>query len=340
MKRSVLDDLAGSLHLSEPAVALALDLTGARPDTPAWQAFALRVLNAAGIAALAAGIIFFVAANWQDYGLIGRFAILQAAFLASIAIAWVRPPPAAVGQAALVLATLVTGALLALFGQSYQTGADVHELFFTWAALALPFALAGRSGAVWATWWTILNVALALYGGLQAPNHFIWLLLDRFGVDQAGYLLMACFVDLAGAALFLHLARTRFAEHAPHWLPRVLASYGFLFGTAACVFAIVNDGRVFSTTAAKVGTHDMGVIVAFAVACAIVGAATLRARRDVFPLALIAGSWIAISTTFLVRHMKLADLGSFFLLAIWLIGTSTAAGFLLMRWVRAWRAPP
>jgi uncharacterized membrane protein len=109
------------------------------------------LLKGAGVAALGAGVIFFVAANGQDYGVMGRFAILEAAFLVCVGIALWRPSPGAIGQAALILATLLTGALLALFGQSYQTGADLYELFFTWALLALPFAVAGRSGAQWAT---------------------------------------------------------------------------------------------------------------------------------------------------------------------------------------------
>jgi len=336
MKRSALDDLAGELNLSEPAVALALHLTGASPDARAWRAFTLHVLNGAGIGALGAGVIFFVAANWQDYGLLGRFAILQAALVVCVGLALWRPPPGASGRAALVLAVLLTGTLLALFGQSYQTGADLYELFFTWAALALAFALAGRSGAVWATWWIVLNVGLALYAGLQDMNHFMWLWWSRFGIDQALLLLVACVVDLAGAALFVYLGRTRFAEHAPHWLARMLATFGFLFGTAACIFAIVNHGGVHPRPDVM-SRQDFIVVVTFAVTCGAIAIATLRSRSDVFPMALIAASWIAISTAFLIRHIKLGDLSDFFLIAIWLIGTSTAAGFLLMRWVRAWR---
>jgi hypothetical protein len=36
--------------------------------------------------------------------------------------------------------------------------------------------------------------------------------------------------------------------------------------------------------------------------------------------------------------MRFNDLGSFFLIAFWLIATSTAAGLLLMHWVRTWQA--
>src|SRR5882757_8172141 len=108
-----------------------LELTHPRPTQAEWRAFAVRLLHAAGLGALGAGVIFFVAANWQAWGLLGRFALLQAGLLICIAAALWRPPPRRTGQAALLLATLFTGALLALFGQSYQTGADGHELFFT-----------------------------------------------------------------------------------------------------------------------------------------------------------------------------------------------------------------
>jgi uncharacterized membrane protein len=336
VKRSVLDEVARDYRLDAAAAAVALDLTGARPDAAAWLAFTTRLLNAAGIGALGAGIIFFVAANWQDYGVMGRFAILEAAFVACVGIAFWRPPPGALGQASLVLATLVTGALLALFGQSYQTGADLYELFFIWAAMALPFALAGRSGAVWATWWTVLNVALALYCGLQDSNHFMWLWLDRWGIDRPMLLLMSCAVDLAGAAGFLYLARTRFAGHAPHWLTRMLATFGFLFGTLACIVATTQGGFDYSHGVGRT-RHQLDVVAIFAVASVLIGIATVRRRIDVYPMALIAASWIAISTTLLIKHVQLNELGAFFLLSAWLIGTSAAAGFLLMRWVRAWR---
>jgi uncharacterized membrane protein len=336
MKRSVLDQLAADYTLTEPAVALALDLTGARPGAQAWRAFALRVLQAAGIAALGAGAIFFVAANWQDYGVMGRFAILEAAFLACVGLAFWRPPPHAVGRATLVLAALSTGTLLALFGQSYQTGADLYELFFAWALLALPFALAGRSGAVWATWWVVLNVGLGLLCGWLDQGHFLWRLLDRWGMDRALMLAVPAVVNLAGAAVFTHLGRTRFAAHAPRWLVRMLATFGFAFGTAACIAAITVYGG-WPQRQAGMTPQDVAVVAIFAALCAGIAYATLREKRDVFPMALILASWIAITTVVLAKMIRLNDIGGFFVLAMWLIATSTAAGFLLTGWVREWR---
>jgi uncharacterized membrane protein len=336
MKRSDLDRLARDFHLDEAAVATALDLSGARPDVAAWRTFGVRMLNAAGFASLGAGAIFFVAANWQEFGVAGRFALLQVAFAGSVALAWWRVPPDPIASVSVALATLLIGGLLALFGQTYQTGADVFELFLAWAALALPFALGGRSGAVWAIWWVVLNIAFALYGGWLGPQHFLWAWLDRWGVGRPFMLLVPCAVNFAGAALFAHLAKTS-SQDAPRWLVRMLLAFGFLYGTAASLTATVGHGWI-SSRENDAPAQDALVIGAFAAACAAIAFATLRSKRDVFPMAAIIGSWIAISTGLLVKGMTFNDIGAFFVVAAWLIATSSAASFVLMRWVREWNA--
>ena len=293
-----------------------------RPTPAEWRAFVAQDLHAAGLGALGAGILFFVAANWQAWGLIGRFALLQAGLLLAVAVALWRAPPLPIGQGALLLATLFTGGALALFGQSYQTGADVHELFFTWALLTLPFALAGLSGAAWSLWWTVLNVGLALLCGGLSLDHFVWRLIDGWGFSRAGLLMLPCLINLLAAGVFLAVRGTRLVSIAPLWLPRYLATLGIAYGTAA---ALPLAGR------------GSAVVAVYALLSVALAAGTWWRRRDVFPLTLLAGSWIAISTVWLVDTMRLNDLGELFIVAIWLIGSSTAAGMLLMRWLKQWR---
>ena len=328
MKRSMLDQLVLERRLDATAAAMALDASGARPDAAAWRAFLARLLGGAGIAGLVLGVIFFVAVNWQDYGVMGRFALLEAALIAAAGVALWRPPPSPVGHAALTLAVLASGALLALFGQTYQTGADVYELFFIWAALALPFALASASAPTWATWWVVLDIAMALYCGLEDTSFGRLIFASRLGIDRPMLLLFACLVNLGGAVLFDHLGRAR-------WLVRLLATFGFLFGTIACITAILGGSLARGS---GVSGQDAFVILLFAAASAGIGYATLRMKRDVFPMALVSGAWIAISTALFIKQMKFDDLGAFFVLTLWLIATSGAAGYALMRWVREWRA--
>ncbi|MEO8808127.1 MAG: DUF2157 domain-containing protein, partial [Burkholderiaceae bacterium] len=338
MDRPAFDAFCQQQALDAPAVRSALQRAGGQPDAAAWRHFATRLMRGAGLGALGAGVLFFVAANWQDYGVLGRFVLLQSALLACVGVGLWRPPPQAVGQAALLLATLLTGGLLALFGQSYQTGADVHELFFVWALLALPFALAGGSGALWGLWWCVLNVALALLCGWVGPEHVVWRVLDGRAIGQPTLLMLPCLINFAAAAGFTALARTRFAPAAPHWLLRLLTSFGFAFGTAAGIGAVVAEGFGRGNEPAAPG-QGTAVLLVFALISTLIAWLTLRRRRDAFNMALLAASWIAISTTALGRAMRFNDLGAFFLIAFWLIASSTGAGLLLMHWVRAWQTP-
>jgi hypothetical protein len=86
------------------------------------------------------GIIFFIAANWQTHSPIPMFAGLQATLLGACvgAACWprLRVPLALLGF-------LATGALLAFFGQYYQSGADPWQMFALWAGLLIPLAFAG-----------------------------------------------------------------------------------------------------------------------------------------------------------------------------------------------------
>lgn len=337
MDRSTFDAFCHQHALSAPVVRSALHLSGGQPDGRAWRQFAARLLHGAGLGALGAGVLFFVAANWQDYGVLGRFVLLQAALLIAVGVALWRPPPRALGQASLLLATLLAGGLLALFGQSYQTGADVHELFFVWALLALPFALAGGSGALWALWWCVLNVALALLCGWVGTEHVFWRVLDGRAIGQPTLLMLPCLGNFAAAAALARLAQTRFAVAAPHWLVRLLTSFGFAYGTAACIGVVVGEGMWRSQLPAATG-QGAAVLLVFAAINAGIAFATLQRRSDVFNLALLAACWIAISTVWLGKSMRFNDVGAFFMIAFWLVATSTAASLMLMHWVRAWQA--
>src|SRR5450830_1849169 len=93
MNRSSLDTFCQQQQLETKAVELVLTLSGARPDGLEWRLFGTQLLRGAGLGALGAGVLFFVAANWQDYGVMGRFVLLQSGLLLAIALALWRSPP-------------------------------------------------------------------------------------------------------------------------------------------------------------------------------------------------------------------------------------------------------
>ena len=113
------------------------------------------------------GLTLWIAANWDAFGKFGRFGLIGAivAVAGAVAIAGprLRAPASLIG-------VMAVGGLLALFGQTYQSGADPWQLFALWAALTLPWALAARHDAVWCAWVVIAMTAVSLW----APENRAW----------------------------------------------------------------------------------------------------------------------------------------------------------------------
>jgi uncharacterized membrane protein len=327
-KRDELDRVAANYSLDEAGVSAMLEIAGARPDRAAVLDFLARGSRIGGVLSLAAGVVFFVAANWSRIAVFGRFALLELLLLAFVAIAWFKPPPRFVGRAAVLLAFVVTGALFALFGQTYQTGADVYELFLTWALLGLPFAIAGQWGVTSAAWVLVLNTALLLFCGWHPRGGLLWLVFDGTRFTTVHALLFAAYLNLALWFVFEKVT----VRAVPEWVRRLLLSCGFGFVTWVGIIGVVENTYLFGENT----SHGTAVTGAFA-AIGIVAWLALRRRRDVYPLAAAMGSFIIIVLC-AVPRITSDDDGTFFMLALWLIVSSAVAGKVLMTLVRRWRA--
>ncbi|HWL30052.1 MAG TPA: DUF2157 domain-containing protein, partial [Burkholderiaceae bacterium] len=127
-----------------------------------------------GCLLLASALICWVAANWEHAGGFQKLAGAQALLIAVVLLTWrlvylhvgrnARDFRAAAASAG--LAAVVTGALLALVGQIYQTGADSWVLFAGWAVLLLPWLVALPSVFLGLLCAGLLNTSAALYLGI------------------------------------------------------------------------------------------------------------------------------------------------------------------------------
>lgn len=128
-----------------------------------WMAFGEKLTLVAGGAFLLAGIIFFFAFNWNQMPRLFKLALAGGLLLAAgTAGALVKPPR----QIALTLrgaAFVLTGALLALFGQVYQIQADSYELFLSWGLLTLPLTVLSGSFLIPLLWIGAANTGLFLF---------------------------------------------------------------------------------------------------------------------------------------------------------------------------------
>lgn len=317
--------------LSTEAIRIALDLSGLRPGASETRDFAVRVMKFAGVISLATGIIFLVAFNWQQLGLYGRFAVVEIPLLLALAAAWVKGTERLSGRLALILAVLLTGALLALFGQTYQTGADVYELFLGWTVLALPWIIACRYAPAWALWILLVNLAALLFAFAagQQPSLF-WLFASRRGLTVWTVPLL---LNIAAYCALEVLRERKAWGFGERWLTRGTVAIAMAFGTLVAIIAIV-EFRASST-------FDNAVpALLFIAASAGLGGYAYKRREDLFVFAVLALAWVVTTTTLLgkILFQHEPNAVTLFLIAIYVIGASSAAVAGISRIGSAWKS--
>ena len=306
-------DWAEAGHLAPENLRPALEAAGALPDAAGWRRFLDRLLLWTGSVMIAVAVVFFFAYNWAEMGRLAKIGLAQTPLLGALAVVWVRGLDSGVGKAALFTAALLVGALLALIGQTYQTGADPWELFAVWAAAIVPWALLGRLPVLWLLVIALANLALTLYfhtfgrlwGLVFAPERLLWLL---FGVNTTAL------VVWEAASLSLAWLRER-------WSVRLLALASGGFATALAEFSILE-------------TRGVGVwgSLAWAAWMAAAWLVYRRWRLDVFVLAGGVLSAVIVVTTLVAKGLRFNDGGAgFLLLTLLVIGLSSAGAAWLRR---------
>ena len=120
------------------------------------------VLSTLGAVLIGAGIISFVAANWQGIPAIAKLALLiggqTAAYWVAYQLQFVRGFPK-VGGAIMFAAAAWFGANVFLVAQSYHLGTENPDLLILWFAGVLPLAYITRSKAI-----TVMAVGIFLIG--------------------------------------------------------------------------------------------------------------------------------------------------------------------------------
>ncbi|MDR3157456.1 MAG: DUF2157 domain-containing protein [Zoogloeaceae bacterium] len=284
----------------------ALRLAGAFPAADDWRRFADRLLLALAVLALSSGVIFFFAYNWEYLGHFSRFALAEGALILALFGVWRLGLERLSGKASLFAAALSLGALLALIGQTYQTGADPWELFAVWCALILPWAVLGRLPLLWLFWLALFNVALYLY-----LSYFNW---------QTFF-----FVNLCALALWEDAGR-RFAEFRRGFAPRLVALAAAFFVTYGAVVYGVWGGS--ESVAFQKSDNALLIWAMWAAGCWYF----YRYRaRDFFMLALVAASFLPLATSALFRLLSESswrhdEFTVFLLIGILVVGITLAVG--------------
>ncbi len=299
-------------QLSTAALPEALRIAGTLPGPMEWRRMLEGLALWMGAVFLAAAVIFFFAYNWKELGHFARFGIVELLLAAAIIAAWRLGLERMSGKAALLVATLLVGALLALVGQTYQTGADPWELFATWALFVLPWVAVARFPPLWLLLLALVNLAASLYYHVFA-GFFGFL----FGIKDLWWTLTG--VNTAALVVWELAASRGVPWLAERWAPRIVATAAAGFITVLAAWGIVDR---------KSGGFAEFVGYFVWLACAY---AVYRFRiRDLYVLALGVLSLVVVVAVFLAHNMvKHGDAGAFLLVGMAVLGLSAAGGWWL-----------
>ena len=315
--RSQLVELIEQGAIPVEKIGDALIATNITPDGKAWRLFIDRLLLWLGSLALAFAVMFFIAYNWNDIGRFAKFGMVEGCIVLAI-VAYCRfADHSTAGKVALFVATICLGVLLALYGQTYQTGADPWQLFFTWALLMLPWALISRFAALWIVWIMLINTSIVLY--YQTFRGMFW-----FMAGSETGMLWPLFVFntlLLAAWEFLTATWPWLSER---WAIRLLATGSgvpLAWLVLHSIFARGEEGGFFFLT---------GVIwVSWLAAMYCI---YRKIKPDLFMLAGCCLSGITVVVAFLGKHLlKDHSAGGFLFLALLVVGMGAGAAFWLKK---------
>ena len=271
-----------AMDISADARHQVLALASRTPTTQEWRRFLASALLVFGAGLVLSGVISFFAFNWAALGLFGKLGLIAAAMTACALGALARPDTL-LARVLLFAASVLVGAMLAVYGQGYQTGADPWGLFAVWALLVLPWALAACFTPLWLLVVCLVDVAHALYV-IQVLDGPRWDSATVLGIVGVHVLAV-----MAWEAQFLR----RVPWLADRWAPRVL------IGTALLLLL----GPSLALLAWPTWRSGLGPLSLMALTFLVTTTAAYYrlVRPDAFMLTMAAGSVMALVTTLIGR---------------------------------------
>lgn len=298
--------------IPEDRIDEALSAAKIMPDKHSWYGFVDQFLLWLGSLALAFSALFFIAFNWDALGRFAKFGMVEGLMLLSIVAYWQSGRHEIVGKVSLLIATLLLGVLLALYGQTYQTGADPWQLFFNWALLMLPWAAISRFPVIWIIWTVLINLSIVLY---HKSFRSIFGVMVNSGTEVLWTLF---FFNTIVLSVWEYLARS-VSWLSERWAMRTLATGGGIAITWIMLSVILGSGK---------NTLVSWLVWSVWLLCLYLF--YRRRKPDLFMLAGACLTGIIVTIAFLSKHLlRDWDAGGLLLLALIIVGLGSWAAIWL-----------
>lgn len=339
--RRTIDTLIAQAVLPPEQAGAAAHHLEVYPSKRSWLAFFDKALLIIGSVALVLALVFFIAYNWLNMGKLGKFALVEGALIITIlgyAVLAYQRKHKLIQQLLLLVASVITGSLLALFGQVYQTGADTWQLFASWALLITPWVLLARLPALWLLWLGLINASILLYTAVTT-----FLGIDYF-YQSFVYLAVLSIVNFVALLLWLGFvgpkadARNTVANR-PYTYPNSASASSSAIQQHWSTYLVGLVSAFFMTRLAVLYSSLMDnrsillmILGLWALWAAFMWWRFYQRQIDVLMLTYLCGSAIIVIMVWLSETILTGwDAGGMLILALLLLGLSSAAVVWLRR---------
>lgn len=275
---------------------------GLYADRRQWNSFIRMLLIGGGVAFLVSGIIFFFAFNWASLHKFAKFGLVQALIIAATYACLMIKTDERVEGIMLTGASMLVGALFAVYGQEYQTGANAYDFFFGWACFVALWVIVSNFPPLWLLYLVLINTTMFQY-------------FEQVVIDWSGHhLAVALFVvNVASFLLLKALEGKPLVQHVPKWLEKVIMLFALSALTSSFILGIferVNPGWL--------------ITIGMTIAAYVAGIWYGLFKKDTFYIAIVGFSAIMVGASFIIKQINSFDGGIFFFIGLFVVGTISA----------------
>ena len=111
--RQIISDFIRRGLIQPPQINEALTSTKVSPSIGSWFTFIDRLLLCLGALSVAFSVLFFIAYNWNDWGQVAKFTLIESLLIATVFLYWRAKKDSLTAQISLLVSCLMVGILMA-----------------------------------------------------------------------------------------------------------------------------------------------------------------------------------------------------------------------------------
>ena len=196
-------------------------------DKEAWQKFFRLFFISLGIGFTVSGIVFFFAYNWADLHKFAKIGLTEGILIMTTILVLLPKINDNIRNVILTGASVLVGVLFAVFGQIYQTGANVYDFFLAWTVFVTLWVIVSNFAPLCLLYLVLINTTFILYSQQVAKDWSEIFIFTSLFVINAVVLISA-----------IILSKYKKAENIPTWFLNTVALATVSYATIGVVMGI------------------------------------------------------------------------------------------------------